>query len=141
MFDHLGIVVTDLKRSARLYAYMLAPLGFRILEKHRTGPGEGWVVIGTGEPASPFFVIGAGRPSFWPDRATVSASPIHLCFRAPSQEAVEQFYRAGLARGAQDNGAPGIRRPPFFCAFVRDFDGNNVEAGYYLLQRDGAARI
>jgi len=132
MFDHLGIVVKDLRRSARLYAYMLAPLGFKIVEKHRTGPSEGWVVIGSGEPSSPFFVIGAGRPSFWSAESIAGASPVHLCFKAPSHAAVDRFYHAGLAHGARDNGAPGIRRPPFYCAFLIDPDGNNVEAGIYL---------
>ena len=34
MFDHLGIVVKDLKRSASFYAHILAPLGLKIVEKH-----------------------------------------------------------------------------------------------------------
>jgi catechol 2,3-dioxygenase-like lactoylglutathione lyase family enzyme len=134
VFDHLGIVVKDLRRSARLYAHMLAPLELKIVEKHRTGPGEGWVVIANGAPAAPFFVIAAGRPSFWGNEAIAGASPVHLCFTAPSQAAVDDFHRAGLAHGARDNGAPGIRRAPFYCAFLIDHDGNNVEAGCYLAQ-------
>lgn len=102
MLDHVGIVVKDLKRSASLYAHMLAPLGFRILERHKTGPGQG------------------------------GSSPIHLCFRAPSQAAVDSFHRAGLAQGSRCNGAPGVRRQPFYCAFLIDPDGNDVEAGCYL---------
>ncbi|HEY1604870.1 MAG TPA: VOC family protein [Allosphingosinicella sp.] len=132
MFDHIGIVVKDLEASARLYAYMLAPLGLRIVEKHGTGPGEGWVVISSGAPASPFFVLGAGRPSFWREDSAAAASPVHLCFKAPSRDAVDLFHRAGLEHGATDNGAPGIRRPPFHCAFLIDLDGNNVEAGCTL---------
>jgi len=132
MFDHVGIVVKDLRRSARLYAHMLAPLGLKIVEKHRTGRGEGWVVIADGSPASAFFVIAAGRPSFWSSEASAGASPVHLCFKAPSQQAVDDFHRTGLAHGAKDNGAPGIRRSPFYCAFLIDPDGNNVEAGCYL---------
>lgn len=132
MFDHVGIVVKDLKRSASLYAHMLAPLGFRILERHKTGPGEGWVVIGSGEAAAPFFVIGAGRPSFWLPGSTPGSSPIHVCFKAPSQEAVDAFHQAGLAQGARCNGAPGMRRQPFYCAFLIDLDGNNAEAGCYI---------
>ena len=132
MFDHVGIVVADLKRSARFYGQVLAPLGLHILEKHRRGPNDGWVVMSTGAPASPFFVIAAGRPSFWGPEAHVSASPIHLCFTAPSREAVDRFHALGLELGAKDNGAPGIRRNPFYCAFLIDFDGNNIEAGLYL---------
>lgn len=132
MFDHIGIVAKDLKASARLYAYMLAPLGIRIVEKHRLAADSGWVVLSTGKPQSPFFVIGEGRPTFWPENATAASSPLHLCFQAPSREAVDLFYEAGLKHGARDNGAPGIRREPFYCAFLIDLDGNNVEAGCYL---------
>jgi catechol 2,3-dioxygenase-like lactoylglutathione lyase family enzyme len=124
--------VKDLRASATLYARMLAPLGLKIVEKHRTGPGEGWVVISSAEPAAPFFVIGAGRPSFWREDSAVDMSPVHLCFRAASRDAVDCFHRAGLENGATCNGAPGIRRHPFYCAFLIDLDGNNVEAGCYL---------
>lgn len=132
MFDHIGIVAKDLRASARLYGHMLAPLGIRIVEKHRLGPGSGWVVFSTGMPQSPFFVIGEGRPTFWNENAAAGSSPAHLCFAAPSQEAVDRFHKAGLLYGAQDNGSPGIRREPFYCAFLIDLDGNNIEAGCYL---------
>jgi predicted lactoylglutathione lyase len=79
-------------------------------------------------------VIAEGRPTFWTATSTVAASPVHLCFSAPSGEAVDRFYRAALRHGARDNGAPGVRRPPFYCAFVIDLDGNNVEAGCYLTE-------
>jgi catechol 2,3-dioxygenase-like lactoylglutathione lyase family enzyme len=132
MFDHVGVVVSDLKRSADLYGQILAPLGFRILESHPRPGGEGWVVIGTGEPHTPFFVVAAGRPTFWTEKAQPATSPVHLCFTAPSREAVDRFHALGLQLGARDNGAPGIRREPFYDAFLIDFDGNNVEAGVYL---------
>jgi catechol 2,3-dioxygenase-like lactoylglutathione lyase family enzyme len=132
MFDHVGVVVSDLKRSARLYARILAPLGIRIMEKHPRGNGEGWVVMSTGAPQSPFFVVAAGRPTFWTAPNQPSQSPLHLCFSAPSKEAVDRFHATGLALGSRDNGAPGVRRQPFYCAFLIDFDGNNVEAGVYL---------
>jgi catechol 2,3-dioxygenase-like lactoylglutathione lyase family enzyme len=132
MFDHIGIVVKDLKASARLYAHMLAPFGIRIVEKHRLAADSAWVVLSTGKPQSPFFVIAEGRPIFWTETATVATSPVHLCFTAPSREAIDRFHEAGLLHGARDNGAPGVRRSPFYCAFLIDLDGNNVEAGCYL---------
>lgn len=54
MFDHIGIVAKDLKASAKLYANMLAPLGIRIVEKHRIAVDSAWVVLSTGKPQSPF---------------------------------------------------------------------------------------
>ncbi|KWE99479.1 hypothetical protein WT72_30270 [Burkholderia pseudomultivorans] len=139
MFDHIGIVARDLKSSARLYASMLAPLGIRLVEKHRLSVDSAWVVFSTGKPQSPFFVIGEGRPTFWAADAVVATSPVHLAFSAPSREAVDQFYAAGLAHGARDNGSPGIRRQPFYCAFLIDLDGNNVEAGCYLHEDDATS--
>ncbi|KIW15298.1 hypothetical protein PV08_05343 [Exophiala spinifera] len=136
MFDHIGIVTTDLKSSARLYAHMLAPLGIKIVEKHRLAVGSAWVVFSSGIPHSPFFVLGEGRPTFWTDDNTVARSPIHLSFSAPSREAVDRFHAAGLRHGARDHGGPGTRRPPFYCAFLVDLDGNNVEAGCYLDAHD-----
>jgi catechol 2,3-dioxygenase-like lactoylglutathione lyase family enzyme len=132
MIDHFGIVVADLKRSLGFYGRVLAPLGLQILEEHQRGANDGWAVMSTGAPQSPFFVIAAGRPSFWGPDSRPSASPVHLCFSAPSKDAVDDFHRLGLALGARDNGSPGIRRRPFYSAFLIDFDGNNIEAGLYL---------
>ena len=89
-------------------------------------------MIGTGEPRSPFLVVAAGRPSFWTETAAPAAGPVHLCFTAPSRQAVDRFHALGLQLGARDNGQPGVRRAPFYRAFLIDFDGNNVEAGVCL---------
>jgi catechol 2,3-dioxygenase-like lactoylglutathione lyase family enzyme len=137
MFDHVGIVVSDLARSAKLYAAMLEPLGLKILEDHRTAGNEGWLVISSGKPQSPFFVLAGGRPTFWRADSEPAKSPLHLCFTAPSKEAVDRFHAIGLEHGAKDNGAPGIRRQPFYDAFLLDEDSNNIEAGVYLQSPNG----
>jgi catechol 2,3-dioxygenase-like lactoylglutathione lyase family enzyme len=113
MFDHVGVVVKDLKRSASLYAHMLAPLGFRILERHKTGPGEGWVVIGSGEAAAPFFVIGAGRPSFWLPGCTPGSSPYIYASkpRRRKQSTLSTKRASRRARNVQ-------RRPRYAAAAV-----------------------
>jgi hypothetical protein len=54
-----------------------------------------------------------------------------LAFRASSREAVNHFHAAGLAAGARDNGAPGVRTRDYYCAFLIDPDGINLEAGTY----------
>ena len=47
------------------------------------------------------------------------------------------FWRAGLAHGGRDNGAPDLRpdyHPSYYAAFLLDPDGNRIEA---VCHRDG----
>ncbi len=131
MFDHVGVVFRNLRRSGSLYTQLLEPLGIALLEDHTMPDGTGWLVFGSGTPESPFFVVAAGPPSFWTPENAAGVSPVHLAFRAPSREAVALFHATGLRCGAQNNGDPGVRRGRYYCAFLLDFDGNDVEAGVY----------
>jgi catechol 2,3-dioxygenase-like lactoylglutathione lyase family enzyme len=131
MFDHLGIVFRDLKAAGGLYRAVLAPLGITLMEDHTQPDETGWLVFSTGKPESPFFVVAAGRPSFWTEGHEAARSPDHVAFQAPSRAAVDAFHAAGLAAGARNNGDPGVRRGRYYCAFLIDPDGNNIEAGVY----------
>lgn len=131
MFDHVGIVFKDLERSGNLYKTILSELGIKLMEDHTQRDETGWLVFSNGAPESPFFVVAAGRPSFWAPESEAAKSPAHIAFRAPSREAVDRFHAAGVRHGARDNGKPGVRRGRYYCAFLIDFDGNNVEAGVY----------
>jgi catechol 2,3-dioxygenase-like lactoylglutathione lyase family enzyme len=131
MFDHLGLVFRDLKAAGAFYRPVLATLGIRLMEDHTQPDGTGWLVFSSGAPESPFFVVAAGRPSYWTDAAEAERAPPHVAFRAPSRTAVDAFHAAGLAAGARDNGAPGVRRGRYYCGFLIDPGGNNIEAGVY----------
>ena len=55
----------------------------------------------------------------------------HICLRARSVEAVREFHARALANGGRDDGAPGPRKgemTDYFGAFIRDLDGNKIEA-------------
>jgi catechol 2,3-dioxygenase-like lactoylglutathione lyase family enzyme len=131
MFDHVGIVVSNLDVSRKFYSACLLPLRVELLEDHSKSSREGWLVYGI-SGRFPFFVVGAGRPSFWKDAHVASSAPDHLAFTAPDDRAVDAFYRAGMANGGSDNGPPGPRRSstPCYAAFLIDPDGNNVEASH-----------
>jgi catechol 2,3-dioxygenase-like lactoylglutathione lyase family enzyme len=131
MFDHVGIVAPDLKSGSAFYTPLLATIGLTLLEDHTQADGTGWLVFGTGVHESPFFVVASGRPTFWRENDAPGTSPIHLAFRAPSRQAVDGFHAAGLALGARNNGDPGVRRDRYYCAFLIDPAGNNIEAGVY----------
>jgi predicted lactoylglutathione lyase len=56
---------------------------------------------------------------------------VHVAFVARTRDEVDAFYRAAIAAGGKDNGAPGPRphyHAHYYGAFVFDPDGNNIEA-------------
>ena len=130
MIDHLGMPVSDLARATEFYLKALEPLGYGIVMQvsaEQTGHGA---ALGFGPPgkAADFQ---SGKPSFWIGEGERLGAPIHVAFVASSREAVDAFYRAGLAAGGKDNGHPGLRphyHANYYAAFVLDPDGNNIEA-------------
>ena len=117
--DHIGIQVDDLDASRRFYDQVLATLGYRVLLDYG-------VAVGYGDD----------HPTFWLGRATdpIPNRQSHLAFRAPSREAVTAFHEAALALGMESLHAPRVwpeYHPGYFGAFVRDPDGNNVEAVWH----------
>jgi catechol 2,3-dioxygenase-like lactoylglutathione lyase family enzyme len=116
MLDHLGIQVSDPAASAAFYDAVLAPLGARrILE---FGENIGY---------------GTSAPDFWigPAPAPGEARESHFAFTAPDRESVDAFFAAAVGAGAQVLHEPRVwpeYHEHYYGAFVRDPDGNNVEA-------------
>lgn len=121
MIDHVSVGVTNLERSRIFYDAALMPLGLvRILDFEGRGSDYGAMA----PPLGVEFTI----------TAEASVSPLlgmHVCFRAPSREAVRIFYTAALEAGGRDDGAPGLRvvyHRDYYSAFVLDPDGHRIEA-------------
>lgn len=120
MLDHVGIYVTDFAKAKKFYDLALAPLG--ITKIREVTAAETGRYDGAG--------YGSERPFFWIGVAAV-ATPTHVAFRIKDRPTVDAFYRAALAGGGRDNGAPGLRahyHPNYYGAFVLDPDGHNIEA-------------
>lgn len=117
MIDHLTIQCDDVAASARFYDAVLATVGAgRAMDF-----GD---VVGFGA---------AGKPVFWiGPRATGDGfREIHIAFSAPTRAAVVAFFDAAVMEGAQVLHEPRLwpeYHPTYYGAFVRDPDGNNVEA-------------
>jgi catechol 2,3-dioxygenase-like lactoylglutathione lyase family enzyme len=130
MIDHMGMAMSDLARATEFYAKALAPLGYGIVMQvsaAETGHGG---AVGFGPPGKEAD-FQSGKPSFWIADGEPLAGHVHVAFVAPSRAAVDAFYRAALAAGGKDNGAPGLRphyHANYYGAFVLDLDGNNIEA-------------
>jgi catechol 2,3-dioxygenase-like lactoylglutathione lyase family enzyme len=121
MIDHTGIGVADVARSAAFYDAALAALGLHRARQMPDGIGSDGIGYGVDYPV------------FWIDRFHPHSVKQHTAFVAESRAEVDAFYKAALAAGGSDNGAPGLRdhyRPNYYAAFVLDPDGNNIEAVY-----------
>lgn len=131
LFDHLGVVVTDLASARAFYSACLDTIGVQLLQDNSETKHEGWLVYGA-NGINGFFVVSAGQPSFWKEQSEAGRSPIHLAFAAPSKKSVDDFHRVGLASGGVDNGAPGMRpsSTSYYAAYLLDPDGNNIETGF-----------
>ncbi|MER8410531.1 VOC family protein [Mesorhizobium sp. M1342] len=128
LIDHIQLVVRDLAASRRFYEAVLQALD---------------VPIG-----------GSGADFFWADELFVSTADSraaqgkltgrhHLAFQAKDHAMVDVFYKAGLAAGGTDNGAPGERpyHPGYYAAFLLDPDGNNIEAVHHGPHSRSAASV
>jgi catechol 2,3-dioxygenase-like lactoylglutathione lyase family enzyme len=123
MIDHMGFAVSDYERAKAFYAKALAPLGYGlIMEVPAAINPSGAAAAGFGEN---------GKPDFWIGGEGKLAHPLHVAIVAKTRAAVDAFYKAAMAAGARDNGAPGIRphyHANYYGAFVLDHDGHNIEA-------------
>ena len=127
MIDHIGFPVADYPRAKVFYEKALLPLGYGLVMELTTEQ--------TGH--APTAGFGAdGKPDFWISGEGGINKPLHVAFAAKDRATVDAFYRAAMAAGGQDNGAPGLRphyHPNYYGAFVRDPDGHNIEAVCHVL--------
>jgi hypothetical protein len=123
MIDHMGISVRSHAESKAFYLAALSPLGIGVaMAVPREVSGAPSDYTGFGSNQKPYFWIGEGP---------ANSAGMHLAFVAQTRKQVDEFYRAAMAAGAKDNGAPGIRahyHPNYYGAFVIDLNGVNLEA-------------
>jgi len=122
MIDHAGVSVSNYAKSKAFYQAALASLGYQILMEFTAEQTGGFEGAGFGVPPKPDFWIGKGAPQ---------QPPVHIAFRAATRAQVDAFYQSAIAAGGTDNGGPGLRphyHINYYGAFVRDPDGNNIEA-------------
>jgi catechol 2,3-dioxygenase-like lactoylglutathione lyase family enzyme len=130
MLDHVSIRVTDYNRSKNFYEAALAPLGYTLAMENSSGAGfrRGFIPsfwVKQGEPVN----LSEARPAH--ELAGCGGAAVHVAFASENRGMVEAFYRAALAAGGRDNGAPSLRpeyHANYYGAFVLDPDGYNIEA-------------
>ncbi|WP_349437423.1 VOC family protein [Pararhizobium sp. A13] len=121
MLLYVTIGTNDLARAQLFYDAALAPLGLKRRKQDDVEIGYGaeddtrcrlWVVTPHDRNAA---TIGNGSM---------------VALDAQSRADVDAFYKAALAHGGTDEGAPGLRpfHSHFYAAYVRDPDGNKLSA-------------
>ncbi|ETR77963.1 glyoxalase [Afipia sp. P52-10] len=121
MIDHIGFPVSDYARAKAFYSQALAPLGYGLIMEVQQNEHDA--------PAAGFGK--GGKPDFWIGGEGGLGKSVHIAIAADERSAVDAFYRAAIAAGGRDNGAPGLRthyHPDYYGAFVLDPDGHNIEA-------------
>ena len=121
MLDHVALQARDVDASVAFYLAVFAALDFREALRHTTPNGP---VVG---------LAGAdGFPHFWLGPATGEAErETHVAFTAADRPAVDRVHAAALEAGAEILHAPRVwpeYHPTYYGVFLRDLDGNNVEA-------------
>ena len=121
VIDHLGLQATDVDAAAAAYLRLLAPLGVREAMRF---PGP---VVGMAGPN--------GMPDFWLSPAAgATTHEADVAFTAPDRAAVDAVHAAALEAGLEILHAPREfpeYHPGYYGVFVRDLDGNNVEAVFH----------
>jgi catechol 2,3-dioxygenase-like lactoylglutathione lyase family enzyme len=123
MIDHVSVSVRDLDKATRFYEAVLGAIGHRRLETRARTVG-----------------FGKEYPEFWvnmrPAMAPVAEDcGTHVALRVRTAELVDAFHAAAPKSGGESDGTPGLRPQHgqgYYAAFVRDPDGNRIEAVTFM---------
>jgi catechol 2,3-dioxygenase-like lactoylglutathione lyase family enzyme len=119
VISHVSLGTNDYPKAKAFYDAVLATLQIRCVMDFDGGAG-----------------YGRKFPEFWIQlphdggKASVG-NGVHISFLANSIEEVKAFHATALKLGGKDDGAPGYRKEysdDYYAAFVRDLDGNKIEA-------------
>jgi catechol 2,3-dioxygenase-like lactoylglutathione lyase family enzyme len=119
MLHQVSLGTADLDRARAFYDPVMRELGLRrtLDVDEAVGYGAGITVFSLNLPAD-------GAPA-------APGNGVHVAFEVEKRAAVDAFFRVALANGGTSDGEPGLRPEydaNYYAAFVRDPDGNKIEA-------------
>lgn len=127
VISHITLGTNDTERSGRFYDEVLGVLGFKRLPKP---PGKPPAYVKGGMPTIYLYPPEDGRPATW-------GNGTHIAFVADTTDSVRAFHAAALRMGGSDAGEPGPRPrygDNYYAAYVRDPDGNKLQAVCYTAE-------
>jgi catechol 2,3-dioxygenase-like lactoylglutathione lyase family enzyme len=120
MFSHVTLGTNDWQRARRFWIAVMEVLGHPVMFERDGG-------IAFGEPIGPKTFVGAP----FDGAAAHAGNGVHIAYLAATRAQVDAFHAAALANGGSDEGPPGLRphyHPGYYGAYVRDPDGNKLQA-------------
>jgi catechol 2,3-dioxygenase-like lactoylglutathione lyase family enzyme len=122
MIHHLSLGTNDVARARRFYEAAFPVIGLHLMQDKETE-----LIYGASTFLVSLIVPINGHPA-------TTGNGTHVAFAAEDRGMVHRFHAVALANGGTDDGAPGLR-PEYnancYGAFVRDPDGNKIEAGTF----------
>ena len=123
--SHVSLGTNDFARAKTFYARVLATIGCKVIMEH---PGA--------------VAFGKVYPEFWiaapfDGKLATVGNGVHVGFMAASRTEVEAFFTEAIAAGGAPDGDPGHRHEygePYFGCFVKDPDGNKIEATFWDME-------
>ena len=117
VFDHVGMRTADFAATGRAYRLLMAAVGAEL-----SADDDDLLEFDDADSSLDLSPVDDGHPV---------TRHVHVGVKAPSHAAVDAFWRAGREAGLEDDGPPGLRpqyAPDYYGAFLRDLDGNSIEA-------------
>ncbi len=125
IISHVSLGTNRFPEARAFYERVLATLGCRIVIEH---PG----VVAFGKAYPEFWI---GTP--YDGAAASNGNGAHVGFNAASKAEVDAFFMEVIAAGGREDGDPGERHDygePYYGCFVRDLDGNKIEAAFWDME-------
>lgn len=120
MFSHVTVGTRDIAQAEPFYDAVMAALGHPVLFKSDKALAYG---LPAGEKFFVLYPFDGGEAA--------PGNGVHAAFKTDNRATVDAFHAAALAAGGTDEGAPGPRpyyHPNYYGAYVRDLDGNKLQA-------------
>ncbi|MGH6785251.1 MAG: VOC family protein [Novosphingobium sp.] len=120
MFGHVTLGTNDFARARPFWTAVMEVLGHPVFFEREDR-------IAFGPPAGPKTFVG----SPFDGQTAKPGNGVHIAYLVDNRDTVDAFHAAALANGGSDEGAPGLRphyHPNYYGAYVRDPDGNKLQA-------------
>ncbi|MGI9406399.1 MAG: VOC family protein [Hyphomicrobiaceae bacterium] len=125
VISHITLGTNNKERSALFYDVVLGAIGFERLAKPPEKPLA--YEKNNGMPTVYIYSPEDGRPATW-------GNGTHIAFVADTREQVHAFHAQAIKQDGLCEGEPGLRPhygSNYYAAYVRDPDGNKLQAVCY----------